>query len=109
MSIELPAITKSIDHDGVVQYHFWADQTWDGFDSLVGYLRKYWNASIVDSVDEVYSRRWMLQLGSTNVTVFHDSQEGNRFRSDNGHQAEVLMNDIEADLLRRFHQSSLDK
>jgi hypothetical protein len=104
MSDDLPPITKGTDDAGRVTYYFWADPTWDGFDSLVRYMKKYWNATETETSDGVYSRRWVVIADRTPIAVYHDSQLGNYFqRNDESVDLDLLeriFSDLEARLSR---------
>ena len=102
MNAKLPPVTKGIGKSGYVEYHFWADQTWDGFDSLVKYIEKYWNGVVVESGDDVYSRRWVLRSGDVSIAIYHDGQKGNYFVREDGATDQSLLEAIEADLLKRL-------
>ncbi|QDE39484.1 hypothetical protein FIV34_09855 [Luteibacter pinisoli] len=102
MNQEVPALTKSIDESGRVLYHYWADQTWDGFDSLVKYLEKHWDGVPIEEVDEVYSRRWVLRFNAISIAICHDGLKGTYFVRDDGKSDQTLLESIEADLLRRL-------
>jgi len=101
MNAKLPPITKGIGAEGRVEYHFWVDQTWDSFDSLVRYIEKHWKGVVVESVDNVYSRRWVLRSGDVPISVYHDSQKGNYLVREDGTD-QSLLEAIEADLLKRL-------
>ncbi|WP_175772899.1 hypothetical protein [Paraburkholderia phenazinium] len=105
MSNELPPLTKGINRDGVVEYHFWADQTWDGFDSIVKYLVKHWNGLVTEESDEVYTRRKVVRVEDVPITVKHDSQMGNYFFREDGVADQSVLEKIEADLLARLSPS----
>ncbi|MBR1232046.1 hypothetical protein [Bradyrhizobium sp. AUGA SZCCT0182] len=102
MSDELIPITKGIDDEGKVTYYFWADPSWEGFDSLVHYLQKYWKAIVCESVDSVYSRRWVVVLDSIQISIHHDSQIGNYFQRNGSLANAPLLDEIYADLLERL-------
>jgi hypothetical protein len=102
MNVKLPPVTKGVDEDGIIKYHFWADQTWDGFDSLVKYIEKYWGGVVVESADEVYSRRCVIKSGEVLIAVYHDGQDGNYFSRDDGVSDQSLLEEIEVDLVKRL-------
>ncbi|WP_243040849.1 hypothetical protein [Dyella sedimenti] len=102
MTVKLPPITKAVGREGRVEYHFWADQTWDGFDSLVKYIEKHWDGVVIESVDNVYSRRWVLRSGGVSISVYHDGQDGNYFVREDGEADQSLLEAIEADLQKRL-------
>lgn len=102
MTVKVPPITKDVGKSGCVEYHFSADQTWSGFDSLVKYIMKYWNAVPIESVDNIYSRRWILRSGDVSISVYHDSHAGNYFLREDGKTDQTLLEAIETDLLKRL-------
>ena len=102
MMTKLPTVTKGKGKDGLVQYHFWQDQSWGGFDSLVQYLKVHWDAVVAESVDVVYSRRWVLRSRDVSISVYHDSQLGNYFVREDGGADQSLLEAIEADLRKRL-------
>ena len=104
MSDDLPPVTKGTDDSGKIAYFFWADPTWKGFDSLVQYMKKYWNANVTESSDEVYSRRWVVTVNGAPIAIYHDSQRGNYFqRNDESSDLDILEK-IYADLRARLIQ-----
>lgn len=102
MTSSIPPITKCKNKDGAVEYHIEADPAWDGLDSLVRYLQKYWQAEVSESSDGVYSRRWVLHASGVPITIYHDSQIGNFFVREDGCNDQSLLEKIEADLTRRL-------
>lgn len=102
MSNELPPLTKGRNKNGVIEYHFWADPTWDGLDSLVKYLQKYWSGEVIESSDNIYSRRWVLRCNGVPISIYHDSQLGNYFLREDGTDDQSFLEGIEADLVRRL-------
>ena len=95
-------ITKFANDKGAIEYHINIDSAWDGLDSFVQYLQKYWQAEISESVDWVYSRRWVLRSNGVPISVYHDGQIGNYFVREDGSTDQTLLEKIEADLIRRF-------
>lgn len=102
MTVKLPPITKGVSEDGRIQYNFWADQTWDGFDSLVKYIEKYWDGVVVESSDEIYSRRSVVNSRGVFIGVYHDGQGGNYFVREDKESDQSLLEDIAADLSKRL-------
>ena len=102
MNTSLPSIRKFKNVNGVVEYHIEVDSEWDGFDSFVQYLQKHWQAEVSESVDLVYSRRWVLRVQGVPISVYHDSQIGNYFLREDGSDDQSLLERIEADLIRRL-------
>lgn len=100
--MSIPPLTKGKNSKGETEYHLEFDSAWDGFDSFVKYLQKYWGAEISESSDEVYSRRWVLRSNGVPITVRHDSQIGNYFLREDGVDDQSLLERIEADLMKRF-------
>lgn len=103
---DLPLIAKGKNKKGLVEYDFLADPSWEGFDSLVKYLQKYWQAKINESSDLVYSRRCVLISNGIPISVYHDSQLGNYFLREDGVDDTTLLDDIAKDLERRLSHTS---
>jgi len=102
MKSSFPPVTKSINKRGATEYHIEVDPAWDGFDSLVRYLQKHWQAEVTESSDGVYSRRWVLRVSGVPITVHHDSQIGNFFLREDGGSDESLLEKIADDLEQRL-------
>lgn len=100
--MSIPPVTKGANKNGVVEYHLEFDSAWDGFDSFVKYLQKYWQAEVTESNDSVYSRRWVLHSNGVPISVCHDSQIGNYFLREDGSADQSLLENIEADLTLRM-------
>jgi hypothetical protein len=100
--MSIPPITKCKNKNGFIEYHLEFDSAWDGFDSFVKYLQKYWRAEVSESIDDVYSRRWVLRSNGVPISVYHDSQIGNYFLREDGDSGQELLEQIEADLVRRM-------
>lgn len=100
--MSIPPVTKCKNSSGEVEYHLEFDYAWDGFDSFVKYLQKYWSAEISESRDDVYSRRWVLRTKEVPISVYHDSQVGNYFLREDGVSDQSLLELIEADLIHRM-------
>lgn len=100
--MSISPVLKRVNESGFVEYYLEFDPVWDGFDSFVKYLYKHWNAQLVESVDGVYSRRWVLRVMGVCVSVYHDSQLGNHFVREDGGMDEGILEKIEADLLMRM-------
>lgn len=106
MNSDLPPLTKSLNNDGVTEYHLWVDQTWDGFDSIVRYLVKYWNGQVIEASDEIYTRRAVVRVECAAITVRHDSQMGNSFFEESGDESRATLTQIEVDLMTRLTSPS---
>ncbi|UVM50331.1 hypothetical protein LOY38_29110 [Pseudomonas sp. B21-015] len=102
MNNSLPAVTRRKNEKGQVEYHIGFASDWEGFDSLVKYLEKYWHAVPIQKDDNVYSRRWLLRSGGVSIAIYHDSQIGNYFVREDGVNEQALLEQIEADLIERF-------
>ena len=100
--MSIPPVTKCENADGSVQYFLQFDSAWEGFDSFVKYLQKYWQADVSEQSDNVYSRRWVLRSGGVPISVYHDSQLGNYFVREDGVDDQTLLEKIEADLIHRM-------
>jgi hypothetical protein len=97
----LTTVTIRINSEGKVECHLGFSSDWDGFDSIVKFLKKYWQASPVQFADNI-SRRWVLICNGVALTVYHDSQIGNYLVVENGEDKDNLLGQIEADLIGRF-------
>jgi hypothetical protein len=102
MSADLPPVRKARNQDGTTEYHIEADAEWDGFDAFVRYLKTYWQAEVGEAEDWVSSRRWVLHVRGVPVSVYHDSRIGNYFLREDDADDQSLLEEIEADLLRRL-------
>ncbi|WP_097304340.1 hypothetical protein [Pseudomonas chlororaphis] len=102
MNSTLPAVTKRKNEKGETEYHVGAVSDWEGFESLVKYLEKYWQAVPIQMDDNIYSRRWLLRSGEVLITIYHDSQVGNYFVREDGVEEQGLLEQIEGDLIERF-------
>jgi hypothetical protein len=68
----------------------------------VQYLKKHWQAEVIESSDSIYSRCWMLRSGGIPISVYYDSQIGNYFLREDGSDDQSLLEKIEEDLIRRL-------
>lgn len=100
--MKISPVLKIVNEGGLSEYHLEFDPAWDGLDSFVKYLKKHWNAKVVESVDGIYSRRWVLRIQDVPVSVYHDGQIGNYFVREDGEKDQELLEEIEADVLRRM-------
>lgn len=95
-------VLKRINEKGFSEYSLEYDSAWDGLDSFIMYLKKHWNAEVIESVDEIYSRRWVVRINGVSISVYHDSQLGNYFVREDGEGDLSVLEKIETDLLRRM-------
>ena len=102
MDESLTTVTIRINSEGKFECHLGFSSDWDGFDSIVKYLKKYRQASPVQFADNIYSRRWVLICNGVALTVYHDCQIGNYLVVENGEDKDNLLGQIEADLIERF-------
>lgn len=102
MSSNLPPLTHGKNESGLTTYHFWADPSWDGFDTLVQYMEKFWAAAVNQRSDEVYSRTWELTSNGVPIRVRHDSQAGNSFFRSDGIGDTALLDKIFEDLSQKL-------
>lgn len=100
----MQVISKRSNEKGQVEYHVDAISDWEGFDSIVKYLKKYRCAIPLQIDDKVYSRRWVLKSGSVSISIYHDSQIGNYLVREDGINDQSLLEQIEADLINRFQE-----
>lgn len=95
------SVARVMDATGRVTYHFLADPSWEGFESLVDYMKKYWSAIVTQSSDEVYTRTWEIRANGVSIRVRHDSQAGNSFfRASDGD--DTLLDAMYTDLKKRL-------
>jgi hypothetical protein len=97
-----PEVKKRRNEKGEVEYCFTSVSDWNGFDSFVHYLQKYWDAEVIESADWIYSRRWVLRSNGVSISVYHDSQIGNYFLREDGSDDQSLLAKIENDVIMRF-------
>ena len=100
--MSIAPITKGLNKGGVIEYHLEFDSAWDGLESFVKYLQKYWEAEVTESIDNIYSRRWVLRVDGVFISVYHDSQIGNYYLREDGADDQLLLEKIEADLIQRM-------
>lgn len=96
-----PGIIRVDDASGNVIYHYLADATWDGFDSLIKYLRKHWSALVWQEGDEIYSRTWLLRVGCEDVEIRFDGY-GIELQSISAPSAPTSLEKVYQDLKARF-------
>lgn len=101
----IPEVTKFKNEKGEIEYGLTSVSDWDGFDSFVKYLQKYWQAEVSESADWIYSRRWVLRSHGVPISVYHDSQIGNYFVREDGDSDQSLLEKIADDVTQRFSQS----
>lgn len=97
-----PAVTKRISDRQTVEYEVAAVSDWDGFDSLIAYLRKHWAGEVTESVDHIYSRRWVVRVEGVPISVYHDSQIGTYMVREDRVGVDDLLERIAADMTRRL-------
>jgi hypothetical protein len=102
---ELPPITKGKDADGKLAYFFWEDQSWEGFETLLAYLSKYWDGIIDQQTDDVYSRRAVVRTPKGSIVLRHDSHQGNFFQPDSESDC-AIVEQIFTDLFGRLADGS---
>ncbi|MES9859127.1 MAG: hypothetical protein ABW166_21450 [Sedimenticola sp.] len=100
--MSIAPVLKRVNEGGLMEYHLDFDPVWDGLDSFVNYLKKHWQAEVIESVDDIYSRRWVLRVKGVSISVYHDGQIGNYFVREDGEKDQSVLEDIEADLVRRM-------
>jgi hypothetical protein len=98
------SVTKSLNESGQTRYHLEYEPAWGGLDSFVAYLVKRWGGSVVESVDNVYSRRWVVRAAGVCISVYHDSQLGNYFVQEDGTANREFLEEVEQDLSKGFAQ-----
>jgi len=98
----IPPVTKRTNENGFVEYHLSFDGAWDGLDSFVKYLQKHWNGEVSESVDSIYSRRWVVRSEYVPISIYHDSQLGNFFLREDGVDDLSLLERIAVDVAERM-------
>ena len=106
MSNNLTAVTKSKRDNGAIEYHLSYDASWDGFDSLIAYMKKHWGGRPVSTQDDIYSRSWVMDFKGIIIAIRHDSQIGNYFYRDDDSSNDNLLENIENDLNNRFNNAN---
>lgn len=96
----LLSVTKRTSDQQTVEYGVAAVSDWDGFDSLIAYLQKHWAGEVAESVDDIYSRRWVVRVDGVPISVYHDSQIGTYMVREVG--VDDLLERITADLAKRL-------
>jgi hypothetical protein len=95
-------VTTRVNENGVTEYHVLAVSDWNGFDTLIQYLKKHWGAVTLEFSDEIYSRRWVLSIKDVRISFYHDSQKGNYFLCEETKESSKIAEDIAADIGRRL-------
>ena len=98
----IPPVTKRTNENGFVEYHLGFDSAWDGVDSFVKYLQKQWNGEVSESVDSIYSRRWVVRSAGVPISIYHDSQLGNFFLREDGVDDLALLEKIALDVAEKM-------
>jgi len=65
--------------DGIIEYYTIGIEGWDECEALVAYIAKHFGARTVEQLDGIYTRRWTLCIGETEVIVQHHDDVGNYF------------------------------
>ena len=99
--MSIPLVAKRKSDKGGMEYTLYFAGHWDDFDSFVQYLIEYWRAQVNESVDGIYSRRWVLRCGAVPISVYHDSQLGNYFLREDGVDDRRLLEEIADDVIKR--------
>lgn len=102
MNENTPAIVRVKNKYGQTEYHIPEMCDWDNFDSLIKYLIKYWQAQVVESDDKIYSRRSVLRANNVPISLYFDDLLGICFLREDGSDDQSLLEQIEADLIRRL-------
>lgn len=102
MDKKIPAVVRIINKNKQVEYHITGMYDWDNFDSLIKYLKKYWQASVVESDDKIYSRKSVLRSNNTPISLYFDDLLGIYFLREDGSNDQSLLEEIESDLIRRL-------
>ena len=100
--MSIPLVLRATSAKGNIEYHLEFDPVWDGLDSFVEYLKKHWNAEVIEATDGIYSRRWVVRINDIPISIYHDSQMGNYFVREDGCPDQDLLEKIESDLIRRM-------
>ena len=74
---------------------------WEGFDKLVSFLHKYYQASIIKKFDGIGSRRYQLRVGNDLLELTYDDLYGNSMKSLTS-QGNIILKKIGEDLRQRL-------
>jgi len=74
---------------------------WEGFDKIVRFLEKHYDAEVVSRADGPDARRWVLRAMGQIIEVQHDDPWGNTIVSPTP-EADPIVERIASDLGRRF-------
>jgi hypothetical protein len=65
--------------NGIEEYHVSEIEGWDDFESLVEFIVRRFSAVVIDKLDGICSRTWILRVGELDFTVKHHDDIGNFF------------------------------
>ena len=88
--------------EGVFEYHILGVGTWDHFDSLVNFFKKYYSAEVCSQQDRIYTRQWTLRVDDEIFTLYHHEDIGNYFNSSLFNGKSGLMEVFSEDLTQRL-------
>ncbi len=75
---------------------------WEGFDKLVSFLERHYEASVLDTINGPDARRCRLQVGGSTVEVQHEDPWGNVVVAVD-READEIVRRIGEDLRERLH------
>lgn len=94
-------VTRGQDEEGRPIVAFWADQTHDGFGSLLAYLEQHWRGQVVERIDDVYAANARIEIDRRPFILTYDSVIGVSLRPEQERDVAVL-DAIYADLADRL-------
>jgi hypothetical protein len=65
--------------NGIEEYHVSGIEGWDDFEFLVEFIVRRFSAEVIDKLDGICSRTWILRVGEFDFTVKHHDDIGNFF------------------------------
>lgn len=101
-------ISRLKSKEGITEYHVLGVETWDYFDSLVSFFKKYHSAEICSQQDGVFTREWCLKVDGEYFTLCHHEDVGNYFYSSLLDGKTDLMDVFANDLTQRLKDTSYE-
>ncbi len=90
-----------------MEYHVIGVGGWDHFDSLVDFLKKYYEAEVKYLKDAIFIRKAIFLVGGEEITLIHHDDIGNYFFSsvkENSTVCEKVSQDLEVRLMGSEYQ-----
>ena len=89
--------------DGKTECHVFAAEGWDDCQSLARFLTKYYGAIVISQEDRIFTREWILAVGTVQLYLRHHEDIGNYLSPDVAtSEAVELLNRIADDLRARL-------